>query len=34
MEALGGAAEVQLLGDRDEVPHLAQIKIHRASHGN
>jgi hypothetical protein len=27
VQALGRAAEVQLFGDRDEVPQLAQVKI-------
>jgi hypothetical protein len=34
VQALGGATEVQLLGDRDEVAQLAQVKIHPYSHGD
>jgi hypothetical protein len=31
VQLIGGAAEVQLTGDGDEVPQLAQVQIHGAS---
>jgi hypothetical protein len=31
VHALGGATEVQLFGDGDEVAQLAQVNIHPAS---
>ena len=34
VQALGGATEVQLFGDGDEVPQLAQVKIHPYSRGD
>jgi hypothetical protein len=33
MQPLGSAAEVQLLGDRDEVPQLAQLERNVHSRG-